>query len=250
MMPNGMSVATWPTQPNRSGRHPNERMRYALLTLSLCLPLDLLSAEPLADVLARVDQAAAQFKGMRAKLKRVSYTAVIKDTSEESGTLAIRAGKPGEMQVRVDLTSPDEKTWVFRGRKAELYIPKINTVQEYDLGKQGRLVDQFLLLGFGSRSQELSRNYTLSLGGEDTVSGQKATRIELVPKSKEAREHLTKVEIWFPHTSGSPLQQKFYLTSGDYMLVSYADLRLEPNLPDTAVKLNLPKNVKREYPQK
>jgi len=207
-------------------------------------------ADPLSDVLARVDQAAAVFKGMKAKLKRVSYTAVIKDTSEESGALAIKAGKPGEMQVRVDLTTPDEKTWVFRGRKAELFIPKINTVQEYDLGKQGRLIDQFLLLGFGSRSRELSKNYTLALGGEETVAGQKTTRLDLIPKSSDAREHLNKVEIWFPHNSGNPLQQKFYLTSGDYMLVSYRDLQLEPNLPDSAVRLNLPKGVKREYPQK
>ncbi len=225
-------------------------MRYALLAVSLCLPVQLALADPLSDVLARVDQSAAAFKGMKAKLKRVSYTAVIKDTSEESGALAIKAGKPGEMQVRVDLTSPDEKTWVFRGRKAELFIPKINTVQEYDLGKQGRLVDQFLLLGFGSRSKELGKNYSLALGGDETVGGQKTTRLDLIPKSSDAREHLTKVEIWFPQNSGNPLQQKFYLTSGDYMLVSYRDLQLEPNLPDSAVRLNLPKGVKREYPQK
>jgi outer membrane lipoprotein-sorting protein len=74
--------------------------------------------------------------------------------------------------------------------------------------------------------------------------------LELVPKSSEARQHLTKVEIWFPHESGFPIQQKFYQGSGDYVLVSYSETRLESHIPDSSVRLVLPKSVKREYPQK
>jgi outer membrane lipoprotein-sorting protein len=82
------------------------------------------------------------------------------------------------------------------------------------------------------------------------VEGQKSSKLELTPKSEEAREHLKKVEIWFPLTSGYPIQQKFYLGSGDYMLVSYQETKLDANLSDKAVRLELPPNVKREYPQK
>jgi len=197
-----------------------------------------------------MDASATEFRGMTSQLKRITYTAVIKDTAEESGSIAIKVAKPGQMQVLVAFTAPDEKTWAFRGRKAELFIPKINTVQEYDLGKHGRLLDQFLLLGFWSTSKQLSKNYTLSYGAEETVAGRKASRIELVPKSEQAREHLKRVEIWFPANSGNPIQQKFYLPSGDYVLVTYTGMKIEPNIPESAVRLNLPPGVKREFPQK
>ncbi len=206
--------------------------------------------ESLPELQARIDQSAATFRGMTAKLRRISYTAVIKDTSEEQGAISMKATKPKEMQVRVDFTSPDVKSWAFRGRKAELFIPKINTVQEYDLGKHGKLLDQFLLLGFGSTVKDLQKSYTLKLLAEESLAGQKTSKLELIPKSEEARAHLQKVEIWFPLTAGNPIQQKFYLGSGDYMLVTYQDTKIDPNLPDAAVRLALPANVKREYPQK
>lgn len=225
-------------------------MRAFYIVVILCAISAAAQGETLQELQARIDQSAATFRGMTAKLRRLSYTAVIKDTSEEQGTIAIKATKPKEMQVKVDFTSPDVKSWAFRGRKAELFIPKINTVQEYDLGKHGRLLDQFLLLGFGSTVKDLQKSYTLKLTGEESLGGVKASRLELVPKSEEARGHLQKVEIWFPLTAGNPIQQKFHLGSGDYMLVTYQDTKIDPNLPDAAVRLVLPANVKREYPQK
>ena len=50
--------------------------------------------------------------------------------------------------------------------------------------------------------------------------------------------------------NGYPIQQKFYLPGGDYELATYSDMKINPDLPDSALKLHLPKNVKREYPQK
>jgi outer membrane lipoprotein-sorting protein len=220
-----------------------------LALLALCLSALPAQADSLPELLGRMDRAAADFRGMTAKLRRVSYTAVIKDLSEEKGSIAMKSQKQKDMQVLVDFTSPDVKTWAFRGRKAELFIPKINTVQEYDLGKHSRLIDQFLLLGFGSSSKDLARTYDLKYGGEESIEGSKTSKLELIPRSEDARQHLKKVEIWFAE-SGYPVQQKFYLGSGDYMLVNYGETKIDANLPDTAVRLKLPANVKREYPQK
>src|SRR5689334_1190360 len=110
-------------------------MTYARIATGLLIAFGLgnapsLLGESLGDVTKRMDQAASNFRGLTANLKRISYTAVLKDTAEETGTIALRVGKSHEMQVRVDLKTPDEKSWAFRGRKAELFIPKIKTVQE------------------------------------------------------------------------------------------------------------------------
>jgi len=50
--------------------------------------------------------------------------------------------------------------------------------------------------------------------------------------------------------NGYPIQQKFYQPAGDYMVFTYSGIKINPDLADSALKLHLPKNVKREYPQK
>jgi outer membrane lipoprotein-sorting protein len=222
------------------------------LLLTLYLAASLLppcaNARGLDEVLASMDRAAASFRDMSATLKRIDHTAVINDTSEEIGN--VRMKRPSrKVHVLIEFTEPDPRTLSFQGQKAEIYYPKIKTVQVYDLGKYRQLVDQFLLLGFGSSGKELRKSYSLRVVGEDKVSGELTTRLELLPKSKSARKHLDKVELWIS-TSGYPLQQKFYQPSGDYVLITYSDLKINPDFPEDALKLKLPGDVKREYPQK
>ena len=57
-------------------------------------------------------------------------------------------------------------------------------------------------------------------------------------------EYLPKAELWIS-AAGYPLQQKFYQPSG-YKLFTYSGVKLNTNLPDDAVKLKLPSDVKRE----
>ena len=95
----------------------------------------------------------------------------------------------------------------------------------------------------------MQSSYDIRLGGEDTIEGQKTERLELIPKSKEVLQHLLKLEIWVGE-NGYPVQQKFYQPAGDYMVFTYSDVKVNPDLADSVLKLHLPKGVKREYPQK
>jgi outer membrane lipoprotein-sorting protein len=216
------------------------------LAVSLLLPCA--NAGSLDEVLSSMDRAASSFRDMSATLKRIDHTAVINDTSEESGKVRMKRTSR-KVSMLIEFTKPDPRTVSFEGRKAQIYYPKIMTVQVYDLGKYRQLVDQFLLLGFGSSGKELRKNYSLRVVGEDKVSGELTTRLELVPKTRSARKHLDKVELWIS-TSGYPLQQKFYQPSEDYIQITYSDLVINPNLPEDALKLRLPDGVKRQYPQK
>ena len=56
--------------------------------------------------------------------------------------------------------------------------------------------------------------------------------------------------LWISDATGYPVQQKFFQSGGDYHFVTYSDLKINPDLPDSALKLKLPKGVKREFPQK
>ncbi len=202
-----------------------------------------------SGVLEKMDSVAPKFTSMTADVSRDSYTKVIDDHSVASGTFALRKGKAGELQMRMDLTKPDPASYAFHGKKAEAFLPKINTVREYDLGKYSDFVEQFLLLGFGASGKELQAKYDVKVLGEETVAGQKAYRLELIPKSAKTRQTYSKMELWMDESGQFPVQQKIIEPSGNYLLVTYQNVKLNAPLSKDSLNLQLPKNVKREYPQ-
>jgi outer membrane lipoprotein-sorting protein len=222
----------------------------AILGIALSAPAWPKPAGDVDAVLERVDKAGAAFRGMSAKVLRVSHTAVINEDNIDSGTILVKRPKPRDLRMLIEVTDPDPRTVAFQGRKLEVYYPKIQTVQEFDVaGKNRELADEFFLIGFGTSRADLLASYNLRLVGSDTVDGQKTDRLELVPKSKEILQHLIKFELWIS-AAGYPIEQKFYMPGGDYQLATYSDVKINPQIAESDLKLHLPKNVKREYPQK
>lgn len=207
-------------------------------------------AKTLNDVLGRMDESAASFHGLVARLERVEHTAVINDDYKSAGELRLRRTGPKNIQVVVRYSKPDPKDWALEGNTFQMYYPKRNAVEIYDLGRQSSLIDQFLLLGFGTSGKELAKNYVVKLAGEETVDGKATYKLHLVPKSKDAQKYLAAVDLWYSDEAGYPVRQKFYQPSGDYQVVGYSDVRVNPALTDADIKLKLPGNVKKEYPQK
>jgi outer membrane lipoprotein-sorting protein len=217
---------------------------FAILSLAVA------SGQSLDSVLANMDKSAAGFRSMSANIERVSHTAVINENTVDKGTMLLKRSKPREMRMLIDLKEPDPKTVALSGKKLEVYYPKMNTVQEYDLGKHRAMLDQFFLIGFGTSGKELAASYNMKLLGFDTVAGQRAARLELIPKSKDVLQHLRRLELWVAEATGYPIQQKFFLPANDHMLVTYSSMRVNPDVSDSAMRLKLPGGVKREYPQR
>jgi outer membrane lipoprotein-sorting protein len=204
----------------------------------------------LNEVLAKLDQNAAGFKSMSAKMERIDYTAVLKDSSKELGEIMLMKKKPGSVEMRIDFQSPDVKQISYADKKVQSYLPKINTVQIVDVGKIDAMISQGILIGFGTSSKDLQKAYSVKVLGEETVNGKASTRIELTPKSDSGLLKLKKIEVWLANADGYPVRQKLFQGSGDYNQATYSDLKINPALAANATKLNLPKDVKKEYPSK
>jgi outer membrane lipoprotein-sorting protein len=219
--------------------------------LAFVLAVSGVSAQSADEVLSRMDRAASGFRGVTAAVKKTSFTAVIKESSEETGRMSLYRPKPKDMRMLVQFSKPDERAVAFAGKKIQIYYPKLQTVQEYDLGKQSSLLDQFLLLGFGTPGSELKKSYEIKLLGQEIVSGVKCSHLELKPLSPDARAHIRQVELWIGETDGQPMQQRILQPSRDYTLITYSDLKVNPaGLSESSVKLNTPKGTKVERPQK
>jgi outer membrane lipoprotein-sorting protein len=137
---------------------------------------------------------------------------------------------------------------LFEGNKVSLYRPKIAEVEEYEIGGRQGLVEQFLLLGFGTPGSELQKNYQITWRGEasleSSTGGERVMHMELIPKSDQAAAKLKKIELWLSPETWQPVQQKFWEPSGDYMIARYTNLKLNTNIPDRAFRLPLKGNVK------
>jgi len=207
--------------------------------------------DSLAAVSARMDKASTRFKDLTADMKRVSYTAFIKEESVDTGTIAVKMPKPHDYHLLMDFRSPDPKQVQLTGTRLLVFYPRTTTAQEIDLGKTNKAqIETFMALGFGSNSRDLQNANTVKFGGPESVDGQKATRIELIPKSKDVAVQFPKFELWISDDTGISIQQKIYQPGGDYSLATYTHMKINQNLPDSAVRINLPKNVRIEHLQK
>jgi outer membrane lipoprotein-sorting protein len=206
-------------------------------------------AEALSDILGRMDRAAQEFKAVSAKLKRLSYTAVLDESSEINGVMRLKRARNGIVGI-VEFGEPEPRVFHFSGHEFQIYYPKANTVEIYDAEKYTKTMDQVLLLGFGTSGAELKRNYDIKAGGAEMVGSERATRIDLTPKSSELRKLLVKVELWIPEGQSNPVQAKFTEPSKNFELATYSDLQVNPALPDSVFELKLPPGVKKLTPQK
>jgi outer membrane lipoprotein-sorting protein len=198
---------------------------------------------PLDAVLARLDQAAINFKGLTADIRKMSHTDVVNVDDVDSGTIMVKRVKPHDTRIRVDLTHPRRQTVTVGGGKVQVFYPQTNEAQEVDLGKNRGMVDQFMLLGFGSNSGELRNAYTVTVGGADSINGERTTRIMLVPKDPEILARVKKCELWISD-KGWTVQQKFHTGGGDYVLSTYSGMKFNPIIADKDLKLELPKGMK------
>lgn len=223
-------------------------VRGYLLVLLAGVMLQAAAPRSVDEVVSRLDANARGFTGVSADIKRLNYTAIVKETEIEEGSLTLKKASNGSVTAKLDLRVPNAKTFLFSGRKLEIYYPKAKMVEEFDLGKARRLVDQFLLLGFGTSGKDLRAAYDIQLSGQEKVGQTDTWKLTLVPKSKEAKAQLPKVELWYPEEGADPVQQKLYMPSGDYTLVTYSNVQRK-SIPDSALALSLPAGVTRRQPQ-
>ena len=200
----------------------------------------------LENILKQLETQSGQFQSLTADLERTKVTVVVNDKSTESGQILVR--RDGKM--RIELTRPDPRTILRDGDEFYIYNPKIHRVEEYDLGKKKALVDQFLLLGFGTSGTALKQSYEVTFSREESLDNRKVVLLELKPKSDEVRNQLTKIQLWIDESNWLPAQQRFDETgSGDYFVVQYKNVQRNVRIPDSEFKPRWPHGTTRIKPQ-
>ncbi len=144
----------------------------------------------LEEIIRRMTEAGKRLKTLSANLERTKVTVLVNDKSTESGELYFHESKTRETLIKIE--KPDPKTILLKKDWAEIYNPKTNQIQQYDLRQHTGLVDQFFLLGFGKGTEDLKKHYNVKSAGEEDLDGDTTVVLELTPRkaSDAARARL------------------------------------------------------------
>ena len=210
------------------------------------LPLSARSKKERLDldqILSHMNQSAKRLKTLSADLEYTKVTVLVNDFSTESGQMYFRNGKSPD--ILIDFNKPAPKVILFKKDKAEIYQPKINQIQEFDLSKHTGLIQQFLLLGFGTDSKEMRKVYQIKYLKEEQLGGDTTALLELTPRNESLAAQLSKIHLWISEESWLPVQQKFFEAGGDYSVARYSSVKVNRNLPSSTFRLHAAKDAKR-----
>lgn len=211
--------------------------------LSVASPASRAGTASLESIQHQMDEAARNFRSLSAEVERTKVTVVVNDRSTESGLIRVRGDK---MLLELKAGEAEARTVLRNGDNLYLYNPGLKRVEEYNLGKHRALVEEFLLLGFGTSGKDLRRAFRVTLAGEPILDGKKTVELELTPKSADVQKQISKVNLWLDPSTMMPVQQEFYETgSGDYSIVRYSHVTENADIPESVFRAHWPKGTQK-----
>src|SRR5215475_15948553 len=193
----------------------------------------------LDQVFAKLDEVAKTFRSVQSDIERTHVTILVDDKDVSSGKFYyVRQGK--EPRVRLDLMKPAIQQVLIDKGKLQIYSPNLKQVQEASLGQHQDKVEMFMALGFGQSSQDLKKNFSVSLAPDEVVDGKMTTVLELKPKNSAM---FKSVQMWMDQQRWISVQIKTTEAGGDYLVLKFSDIKINPSIPDSTFNLKLPKDV-------
>jgi outer membrane lipoprotein-sorting protein len=198
------------------------------------------STYTLDQVFAKMDEASKTFQSAQADIERTHVTVLVNDKDVSTGKFYyVRQGK--EPRVRLELTKPAVQQLLIDKGQLQIYTPNLKQVQQASLGQHQDKVEMFMALGFGQSSQDIKKNFDVSLAGEEMVDGRKTSVLEMKPKSSAM---FKSVRMWMDQQRWVSVQIKTTEGSGDYMNLKFSDTKINPKIPESVFTLKLPKDVR------
>ena len=190
-----------------------------------------------------MNEASKKLHTLSANLEYTKVTVLVDDKSTESGQLFYRRGKTPE--IRIEMQKPESKIIIFKKNRGEIFLPKINQIQEFDLEQKSDLLQQFFVLGFGTDSNELKKSYEVKYLREEDLLDDTTALLELVPRRANVSAQISKIQIWVSEESWLPTQQKVLRNRRRLPHRRYSGVKVNRVLPGSTFELNAPDNAKR-----
>ncbi len=197
----------------------------------------------LQQTLQQMDAVRKKFRSFTARFSQTKYTAILKEfDTPDTGEFFYSRAKDGAVLLRQEATSPGKKILTVKGDQAIFYQPDIKQAQITSLGKYKNLAE-YLAIGIGQSPAKLEESFNISYQGSESINGAPCSILVLKPKSASLAAHFSSITLWFKKSNGLPIQNKFLEPSGDYVLLTFLDEKLNVKIPDSKYEQKLPSGV-------
>jgi outer membrane lipoprotein-sorting protein len=185
----------------------------------------------LDEVLREMDAASARFKSAEADFRWELYERVVKQTTTiQSGTIYfLKDGSKTQMGAK--LVSPSVKFLEYRDGSLRMFDPGTDHLTTVTSKAQNQAqMESFLTLGFGGSGKDLTKAWTISDLGTESIEGIEAAKLDLVPKDPAVRNICTHIIIWVDTSRGISLKQEFDMPSEDKKTSFFSNIRLNQKI--------------------
>jgi outer membrane lipoprotein-sorting protein len=191
----------------------------------------------------KMDEAAGSFHSFTAKVTQKRYLAILKEyETPDFGEFYYEISKDKSVRMRLEVTEPIQKITTISGASAIVYEPKIKYASEYSLGKRKNLVE-YLATGMGQSSTKLKEQFHITYQGTEMIQGASCSVLILAPKNPSAAASVKSITIWVKKSSGIPTQYKFMEPTGDFILETFFEEKLNGKIPNSKFEQKFSRNV-------
>ena len=196
----------------------------------------------LEEVLDNMERVGRDFRGFEATVEQDTVNVLVDFHTVKSGKVYLARRDDGSLlRMTLDDPPPAEELLVARG-KLQLYQPRINLVQEFDLG-ENRNIAENLLVGFAASKADMLADYDITLVEEAVIDGVATSVIDLVPKSDRGAAMFATIRLWLDQQRWVPINVRTTEPGGNYRVQKFSDRTINGSIPDSVFELDLPKDV-------
>lgn len=198
-------------------------------------------AQPVNDILKRMDTYYKKLKSLRANIKREKYDSGVDETDKYEGKISLLPGKGRNLSFRLDWTKPSKEAISVVNGKYAAYKESTKTIytgtsDSKTVGDKGGNV-----LGMLSMSKdEIKAAYNVYYIGEEKIAGNVSTwHLKLVPKTSSSYKFS---ELWV-NGNGAPLMGRITMPNGDTDTIHISGLEENVKLKPSIFKIDYPKGT-------
>ena len=143
-------------------------------------------------------------------------------------------------RIKWEYTEPEPRVFLITEDRFIAYYPNQKRAEEVPLSKlAGRRV--FRVFGIGQTAEDLGKFFDISQDNPGDEKG--AYLLILTPKRQRVKDRLQRVRFWVDARTFLPRKLEYVESDGDSTLLSFNNIRLNPEIAEARFSVDIPKDV-------
>ena len=143
-------------------------------------------------------------------------------------------------RIKWEYSEPEPRVFLITEDRFVAYYPNRKRAEEVPLSKlAGRRV--FRVFGIGQSAEDLGKFFDISQ--DDPAEEKGAYLLILTPKRQRVKDRLQRVRFWVDAKTFLPRKLEYVESDGDSTLLSFNNIRLNPEIAEARFSVDIPKDV-------